>query len=188
MGVSYVTPPRTELHAAIPRQVLGTPLLQPPGAPTKLGLEPHVIPTDCPGSVVPTWVAQISTALLDEGGVGISDVAPPPLDELVDELLAPELEPELDEPLLDEDDELLELDEELVEPLEDVELLEEPELPDEEEEPELLAAALPPLEPPPHPARRAMNTNAPASDTLERLPREFRCMSPAEPECTEYGV
>jgi hypothetical protein len=133
-------------------------------------LEPHVIPTDCPGSEVPTWVAQISTALLDEGGAGISDIAPAPLDELVDELLAPELEPELDAPLLDEDDELLELDEELVDPLEDVELLEEPELPDKEEEPELLAAAPPLLEPPPHPARKATSTNAAARDTLEGLP------------------
>jgi hypothetical protein len=120
-------------------------------------------------------VAQISTALLDDGGAGISDVAPPPLDELVDELLEPELEPELDAPLLDEDDELLELDEELVDPLEDVELLEELELPDEE--PELLAVATPLPEPPPHPARKATSTKVPASNTLEGWP-----------ECTEDGV
>lgn len=175
MGVSYVTPPTTEVHAAIPRQVLGTPLLQPPGDPTKFGLEPHVIPVDCPGSVVPTWVAQISTALLDEGGAGISDMVPPPLDELVDEL-APELELELelepDAPLLEEDDELPELDdeldEELVDPPEDVELLEEP------EPPELLAAAPPLLDPPPHPARTVARSKAPASDTFEGLPHAGR--------------
>jgi hypothetical protein len=126
--------------------------------------------------------------LFDEGGAGISDTAPPPLDELVDELLAPEL----DAPLLDEDDELLELDEELVDPLEDVE----PELPEEEEEPELLAAAPSPLEPPPHPARKPTSTNAPANETLEGLPHWFfECnftspdwtlrRSRAEPECTE---
>lgn len=172
--------------------MLGTPLLQPPGAPTKLGFDPHVIPADCPGSVLPTWVAQISTALLDVGGAGISDVAPPPLDELVDELLAPELELELDAPLLDEDDELLELDEELVDPLEDVEPLEEPEVPDEE--PELLAGALPSPEPPPHPARKAARTSAPARDTLEELPHIGRIAptlirSPsATPEGTEFGI
>jgi hypothetical protein len=124
---------------------------------------------------VPTWVAQISTALLDEGGAGISDIVPPLLDELVDEL-APELELELDAPLLEEDDELPELDEELVDPPEDVELLEEPELlelPDEDD-PELLAGALPLPDPPPHPARTAARSKAPASDALEGLPHAGR--------------